>query len=280
MNRYKSLGQSLTVGALATAATLALAPMANAASLRITVDNLAPTNGTALTPAWFGFHDGNFDLYDRGAPVTPGLESVAEDGEFALINQEFEDAGAGTTQGVILGLDGAFAGPIEPGEQASLLVDLDPTAATSQYFSYAAMVLPSNDFFIANGNPLAHRIFDDAGNFLGADFVVAGADVLDAGTEVNDEIPANTAFFGQTAPNTGVTENGVVELAEGFIPGGNILSSDDFFNGDFTAPGYEVARFRIELVDDGATAVPEPGSVLALLAAGGYLLRRRMQQAA
>ena len=141
------------------------------------------------------------------------------------------------------------------------------------------MVLPSNDFFIANGNPLTHQIFDDAGSFLGADFIVQGSEVLDAGTEVNDELPENTAFFGQSAPNTGVTENGVVELAGGFIPGGNILSSDDFFNGDFTASGYEVARIRVELVNDDATAVPEPGSVLARFAVGGFLASRKFQQA-
>jgi hypothetical protein len=39
----------------------------------------------------------------------------------------------------------------------------------------------------------------------------------------------------------------VVELAEGFIPGGPILSSEDFFNADFTAEGFEVARIRVFL---------------------------------
>lgn len=276
MNLSKGL---MAAGVVATAATLTLAPTANAASLRITVDNLAPSNGTALTPTWFGFHDGTFDLYNRGEAVTAGLESLAEDGDSMLLNSEFLAAGGGSVQGVVGGPGSSVTGPIFPQAQSSFLVELDETAASSQYFSYAAMVLPSNDFFIANGNPLAHQIFDDAGSFLGADFIVAGSEVLDAGTEVNDEIPENTAFFGQSAPNTGVTEGGVVELAEGFIPGGNILSSDDFFNGDFTASGYEVARIRVELVDDDATAVPEPGSVLALLAVGGFLASRKFQQA-
>jgi hypothetical protein len=85
------------------------------------------------------------------------------------------------------------------------------------------MIIPSNDFFIANGNEQAHSIFDQEGNFIGADFIVFGTNVLDAGTEENDEIPANTAFFGQMAPNTGNPENGVVQLAQGFIPDGPIL---------------------------------------------------------
>ena len=151
---------------MATAATLSLGSVANAASLRITIDNLAPDNGTALTPTWFGFHDGSFDLYNRGEAATAGLESLAEDGDSTLLNADFDTAGAGSVQGVILGLEGDNPGPIDPGEQTSFTVDLDANALTSQYFSYAAMVLPSNDFFIANGDPLANRIFDDEGNFV------------------------------------------------------------------------------------------------------------------
>ncbi|MEO1389163.1 MAG: spondin domain-containing protein [Cyanobacteria bacterium J06634_6] len=262
------------------ASTLVLAPVASAASIRITVDNLAPDNGTFLTPAWFGFHDGNFDLYNRNEPITPGLERLVEDGNFEPLNAEFAAAGNGSVQGAIFGPELAFAGPIDPGESTSLVVELDENAASSRYFSYASMVIPSNDFFIANGDPLAHQIFDDAGNFLGVDFTLSGAQVLDGGTEVNDELPENTAFFGQQNPDTGVTEGGGVTLATGFIPGGNILSSAEFANADFTAPGYEVARFRVELVGDDPTAVPEPGMILGLLAAGGLVAASRRRQLA
>lgn len=260
-------------------ATLAIAPAASAASIRITIDNLAPGNGTFLTPAWFGFHDGNFDLYNRNEPITAGLERLVEDGTIDPLNAEFAAAGNGTAQGAILGT-ALTPGPIDPGESASFTLDLDGNAASSQYFSYASMVIPSNDFFIANGNPLAHRIFDGSGNFIGADFVVSGSQVLDGGTEVNDELPANTAFFGQSAPDTGVVEGGGVTLAQGFIPGGRILSEPRFINADFTAEGYEVARFRVELIDDNAAAVPEPGVVLGLLAVGGLMVSRRRAQLA
>lgn len=114
-------------------------------------------------------------------------------------------------------------GPIDPGETGSFTVTLDASNPNSRYFNFASMILPSNDFFIANGNERAHEIFDAKSNFLGADFTVIGSQVLDAGTEVNDEIPANTAFFGQSVPNTGTVENGVVRTATGFIPGGSIL---------------------------------------------------------
>jgi hypothetical protein len=273
-----SIRQGLVASAIATSSILTLAMSANAATLRITIDNLAPTNGTALTPTWFGFHDGSFDLYNRGEAATVGLERIAEDGNVAVLNDEFLAAGGGSVQGVIAGPAG-IPGPIDVGESTSFLVDLDAKAVSSRYFSYAAMLLPSNDFFIANGNPLAHRIFDDAGNFIGADFIETGADVLDAGTEVNDELAANTAFFGQQTPDTGVTEGGTVQLASGFIPGGPILSSPRFANADFTASGYNIARFRVELVDD-PTSVPEPGVVLGIVAAGGLMLARRQQRIA
>ncbi|MGF1494166.1 MAG: spondin domain-containing protein [Microcoleaceae cyanobacterium] len=226
----------------------------------ISIENLAPENGTFITPVWFGFHDGTFDTYDRGRPVSPGLESVAEDGDTSLISTEFDLAGFGTVQGTIPGGAG-IPGVIDPGETTTFTVELDLDDPQSAFFNYASMIVPSNDFFIANGNERAFQIVDEEGNFLGTDFVVLGENILDAGTEVNDEIPANTAFFGQQTPDTGVDENGVVEIAEGFIPGGNILSSDDFFNADFTAEGYEVARIRVFIEDE----VAEPTVLSSVL---------------
>jgi hypothetical protein len=214
--------------------------MANT-NITIVIENLAPTSGTSLTPFWVGLHDGNFDTYDRGRPASQGVERVAEDGTTAAISQEFTQAGFGSVQGVVAGANG----PIAPGETAQFSLNVDGQNAQNRYFNYLAMLLPSNDFFVANGNERAHEIFDARGNFIGADFTILGRNVLDAGTEVGDEIPANTAFFGQTTPNTGVVENGVIRAARGFIPGGAILSDPRFANGDFTADGYQVARIRL-----------------------------------
>ncbi len=78
------------------------------------------------------------------------------------------------------------------------------------------MVLPSNDIFVANDDQREHLVFDRRDRFRGADFIITGDEVLDAGTEVNDEIPENTAFFGQSVPDTGVEENGAIGISEGF----------------------------------------------------------------
>ncbi len=277
-----ALASAMALGTVTT-----MAASASAATLRVTVENLAPINGGFLTPAWVGFHDGSFDLYNRNESLADftGLESLVEDGSTAQLTDAFAAANPDGVQATLLS-DGPP--PLEPGELTSFLLDVDPS--TNQYFSYASMVIPSNDAFIANGNPFAHEIFDDAGNFLGADFIVLGNEVLDGGTEVNDELPFSTAFLGQAAPNTGTDENGVVTEHPGLTVG-NILGTTDssalnglplnFTGADFTAPDYQVARFRVELVEDVVEDVPEPGTIFALMAVGGFVAasRKRKQTA-
>ena len=236
----------------------------NAATIQVTVESLAPENGTFLTPVWTGFHDGNFDIYNLGETATPALESLAEDGDFSILSSEFLGSGSGIVDGAVFG-----SPVIAPGTTATAIFELDPSVPSSRYFSYASMLLPSNDAFVANGNPLAHQIFDSDGNFVGADFIIAGSEVLDAGTEVNDEAENTTAFFGQTAANTGTTQNGVVDTHPGFIPGGRILSSNQFANADFTAPDYNIARIRVEQIDSPTATTSEPGVAVALLILGG-----------
>lgn len=249
---------------LASGTVLAISTTAKAATIQVTVESLTPNNGTFLTPVWTGFHNGNFDIYNRGEVASPGLESIAEDGDFSSLSAEFLASGAGIVDGAVFGEP-----VIAPGTIATATFELDETLASSRYFSYASMILPSNDAFVANGNPLAHQIIDDNGNFIGADFIISGSEVLDAGTEVNDEGETTTAFFGQSEPNTGRTEGGTVETHPSFIAGGRILSSDQFANADFTADGYDIARIRVEQIDDSATATtPEPRVSFSLFILG------------
>jgi len=236
--------------------------------VRVRVENLAPSNGTYLTPMWVGFHDGTFDLYNTGEAASAELERLAEDGNFGPLSSAFGASGAGGSDGAI-----APGGPFAPGSVAEMTLALDGSDASNRYFSYASMVIPSNDAFIANGNPMAHEIFDAGGNFVGGGaFTIAGSAVLDAGTEVNDEIPMNTAFFGQSSPDTGTDEGGTVGPHPGFMAqgSGGILDDPMFANADFTADGYQVARITI-------TQVPTPGA-LALLGVAGVATRRRRRR--
>lgn len=254
---------------LGSLAVLAATTPALAISVQVTIENLAPANGTFLTPVWVGFHDGSFDLYNSGEAASMALERIAEDGNTAPLNAAFLAAMPSGVDGVI-----ANGGPIAPGATVSAVFNLDAGSGHHRYFSYASMIIPSNDAFIANGNPMAFSVFDGGGTFQPVSFVVNGGMVLDAGTEVNDELPANTAFFGQMTPNTGMIQGGVVGTHPGFLPAGSggILDAAMFANADFKAQGYEIARITI-------TQVPEPEETAvvaaAALGAGAWFLRRR-----
>jgi hypothetical protein len=221
--------------------------------LRVIIENRAPTNGTWLTPVWVGFHDGDFDTYGLNLPASVALERLAEDGNSDPLSAVFAASGHGTIEGVIpadVGLP-----QIGPGETATMTFVVDNYDYHNNYFSFLTMVIPSNDAFIGNESPQAHRLFDAYGSFLGAYFTIYGSDVLDAGTEVNDEVPEHTAFFGQTVPDSGVPEYSVVHPHPGYLPpgSGGILDDPNFANADFTVPGYQVARITIIRSD---TVVP------------------------
>ncbi|MEM7587898.1 MAG: spondin domain-containing protein [Acidobacteriota bacterium] len=230
---------------------------AMAVEVTVTIENLAPASGNFLTPVWVGFHNGMFDIYDIGAPSTPGLERIAEDGNTGPISGEFLGSGAGTVDATIPGPNG----PIAPGDTATMTFDLDPNSSQSRFFSYARMIIPSNDAFVANAAGNAHQVFDELGNFVGGSFVLYGDRVRDAGTEVNDEVPANTAFFGQMAPNTGLDENSTVQIHDGFLPvgSGGILDSDMFSGADFTQDGYRIARITLSVVEAGTETLDLTG---------------------
>lgn len=226
-------------------------------SVVVEVENLAPERGTFMTPVWMGLHDGTFDIYDRGvsadALLGPGVvEALAEDGNNGPITETFDLRNPGQPQANLT----APGGPFQPGSRAAITFQVDPSR--DRYFSYGSMVIPSNDFFVANGNPLAHLLFDD-GNFVGGDFIVSGAEVLDAGTESNNEVASETAFLNQGGPNIGPGEGGVVLLGQGFAaprtltyPNG-ILNHPALARSDFTAPGYRTLGFRFRFIDLGLT---------------------------
>lgn len=249
-----------TAAALLLLGTLGTAASAAPVGVTVIIQNPAPENGTWLTPTWVGFHDGTFDTHNLGQAASTQLEPLAEDGNTGPMSDLFDGSGAGTTQATIASDTGIPQ--IGPGETATMKFILDSTDPKSAYFSIATMVIPSNDAFIGNDDPQSHRIFDSSGNFLGAYFVIAGSEVKDAGTEVNDEIPEHTAFFGQTVPDSGVDENGVVHAHPGYLPpgSGGILDDPMFADADFTQPGYEVARVIIVRSDTVVDGGPVSGT--------------------
>lgn len=254
--------------------------------LKVTVTNVAPLEGGPLiTSLWIGAHDGSFDTFNFDEPASTGVEAVAEDGVTGLegtipgLVDELIGLGldpstvppqADTIAGIFTDSDAAQNGGSQshaqsapvgffPGQSSSTLIELsDDPSQQNRYFSYLSMFIPSNDAFIGNEDPLAIDLFDDEGNFVGADFVVSGTEVWDAGTEVNDE-DFTTIPFTLDLVGNGIPENGVVQPHPGLRPLGDggaldFMAPDGalvFQNSDFTAPGYELIQVSIEAISAG-----------------------------
>jgi len=282
----KSITLSIKMIAAITVMIGLLSQSTQAQQVQVSVTNNAPANGIALTPFWFGFHDGTFDTFNIGSAVTAGLESLAEDGAVGTLSAEFNAAAVGGVDSNIGGgnalpfLGAGGPRPILGGESTSAVFNV----GSNNFLSYASMVLISNDFFVGNDSAL------DISSVLagGGPITINVGSVYDAGTEDNDfaTSAANGAPFfglggGQSGPNEGATENGVVTLVS---PTGDPFAG--FANSALLGPDGVPATFNfndpaqytsgIATITISAVAVPEPGSLTLLAAfAGCGILRRR-----
>ena len=256
------------------------ASSALATTVEITVTNVLSDGGLTLTPVYFGFHNGSVDLFDAGAPASAGIEEIAELGSFATLSGERLAMQGDSAGAFALGTDIGAPGPIEPGESASFMIDLD--VVDNRFMFFAAMVVPSNDTFIGVDDPTQFALFDAMGAFLGPQVInITGDYIYDAGTEVNNAAPDGGAAFvvGRDATQ-GLVEGGVIGPGQSLadfigldLANGTTLGSDIDFVTD--PSNFVIAQIEI-------TAVPAPPA-LALLSAGflglGALARRRKQVA-
>jgi hypothetical protein len=250
--------KSILPKALIAVVALAIAAPSSAAIVEVTVrvQNLAPTNSVSFAPLRFGFNNGSFDAFNAGGVATAPIISVAEGGSG---NAWFPAFRAADPTAVL----GSTMGALTPGSSfttATFRVD----TAINPFFTFASMVVPSNDFFIGNDDPMEYRLFDAAGNLLIQNIDQNASEIWNAGSELFDPLAAAFLVGGTNGLRT--PENGTVSFN---------FSELARFNGLTTAAGY---TFNSGLVDNTAvyrisftsTAVPEPAIWAQLI--GGFMI--------
>lgn len=251
----------LATTALALIAGIAGTAAAGPVQIQVTVENLAPANSVTFAPLRVGFHRGIYDAFDEGEAPTQAIISIAEGGSGADWFPDFAAADPTATLGTVVSNP---AGPLLPGASATAVFNIDPSI--NRYFTFASMVVPSNDYFIGNDSATQYQLLDESGNLLIDSITQYGRDVWDAGSEVDG--PFGAAFLPGSVNDDRIASFGTVEFDfEGL----------DVFNGLETAAGYIFDRqFG---ADDGIyrisfAVVPTPGSA-GLLAFAGLLAARR-----
>ena len=257
--------------------------MAFAVTKNVRLAIIAPGSGVALAPVWVGAHDGSFDA-NAGQTASPGLELLAELGYTSLFSTEFSADATG-------GVDVSTGGALPAGGMLEHTLDL-AADGSNDYLSLLGMVLPSNDFFIGNGNPLAYHISSvlNGGGPFSSDF---GSTVYDAGTELEDfafSAPPNSAplfpfLNGEpTNPPGGTGQGGSIT---------SLIASDPF-GGFANAPAggvpanlnfndsalYPNGLISVTVSAVPTQAVPEPGAAHSLAFLAGVEGFRRCRRSA
>lgn len=265
--------------AIFTAVGIALMPaMAMAAIVDVTVmiENLSPTNSISFAPTRVGFHSGTFDAFNNGQTPGAAIVSIAEGGSGSDWFPAFAAADPTAVLGTVVN-----AGPAVPGGNAGVGNPFSSTASATfrvdtsvnRFFTFANMVVPSNDLFLGNDNAI--QLFDVGGNLLVNSINQTVSNIWDANSEVAD--PANAAFVVGGVNGNRIAENGTVAFD---------ASELAVFNGLTTGAGYIFTNagltggtdiFRVSF--SSTAAVPEPFSA-AFVGIGlvGFGLRQRRKK--
>lgn len=263
---HKRSANPLRIAAMAAALAFCSTAGASQVQLKVMIENLAPTNSVSFAPLHVGFNSGTFDSFNNGQAAGPEIISVAELGSGTEWQSAFAATEPNSTRGTI-------GGALLPGHTSSATFVID--TAINSFFTFAAMVLPSNDFFIGNDSPTKYQLFDAFGNLLIGSIVQKASDIWDAGSEAFD--PGAAAFIAGSDAALRTAENSVV---------GFNFSNLALFDGQTTAAGY-VFNSGLESGTDvyriSFQKVPEP-ETLALILPGllavGWISRRRKPAAA
>jgi len=191
-----------TILAVALAATPFLS---QAAQFDVEITN--PTRGIYFTPLLVTAHPDGISLFETGTPASSQLQAMAEGGDLSGIVGLLNAAGATTIQNPANGL-------LTPGASTTATLNTDNAAANTR-LSIVAMLLPTNDGFLALNNV---EIPTEPGTYT------YDLNAYDAGTEANDEV-RGSGTPGQPGlpvpppldPVLGNNGTGVASSAEGYV---------------------------------------------------------------
>jgi hypothetical protein len=260
------LKTTLVIGIMALSGLLSQA-IAGTTAVTVTITNLAPVNSVSFAPLRLGFGNGTFDAFNIGQAAGPAIVSIAEGGSGSAWLPAF----AAAEPGAVLG---SVGGALLPGMTTSSTFVVDSMALNNRFFTFANMVIPSNDLFLGNDSPTAFQLFDASGNLLITQIDQTAAQIWDANSEV--AIPLNGAFIVGSNNAARVAENGLVAFDRSELTA---------FNGLTTAAGYTFSDAAltnstpIYRIAFSATPAPEPGSLLFLAAGAGVLAIKRRRRA-
>lgn len=253
------MGYRFAIAALAATAGIA---SANVVEVRVSVQNLAPSQSVSFAPLRVGFGSGAFDAFNVNETAGAGIISIAEGGSGADWFPAFAAAEPNATLGTVLPNP---AGPLLPGQTG--FADFTIDTSVNRFFTFGAMVVPSNDYFIGNDSPTAYELFSAQGDLLIGSISQYARDIWDAGSEVDGAFGA--AFLVGSNNDDRIADDGVVEFD---------FDGLSVFNGLTTAAGYvfdsqltadlEVYRITFEII-------PAPGAAAMFGIAGLAGLRRR-----
>lgn len=141
----------------------------------VTITNL--TKSSQFTPILAATHRPSIRYFEAGRPATPGLALMAEDGDVSLLADELTATG----QVIDTANSADVLGPpplLFAGDSVTLRLKSSSRRAR---LSLAAMILPSNDSFMALNSVTLPRYGTRVYTAVG----------YDAGSEPNDELCAN-----------------------------------------------------------------------------------------
>ena len=173
-----------------------------AGEIEVKVVNM--TGGSYFTPLLVATHGTASKLYTTGEAASDALQAMAEGGDISKLSTNLQ-ANAATI------VENPAEGLLAPGKNSSTTLT---TTDTNNRLSIVAMILPSNDAFVALNN---WEIPKEKGTYK------IQLHAYDAGTEANNEVvngagaPGALGVPADPGGNAGTGATGVDAVAEGFV---------------------------------------------------------------